>query len=748
VTRVTKLALWAGVECSVVRVRDAYVDELLSTGHAARADDVDHLARLGVSAVRYPVLWERTVPVEGGAPDWAFPDERLGRLRDLGVTPIVGLVHHGSGPRHTSLLDESFASGLARFARSVAERYPWVTDYTPVNEPLTTARFSALYGHWYPHARSDAAFVRALLVQCRAIRAAMRAIRDVVPGARLVQTEDLGTVSATPALADQARFENGRRLWSLDLLTGRIDARHRARDWLLGVGASKDELDDFVAAPCPPDVIGLNHYVTSDRFLDERVALYPAGARGGNGRLAYADVEAVRVRGAGVSSHRSLLELLWRRYALPLAITEVHLGGAPEEQVRWLHDAWNGAAAARARGADVRAVTVWSAFGACDWDSLLVAPRGRYEPGIFDVRGARARPTALAGAAADLAARGAITHPLVSAPGWWRRADRVIYPTFGRSAKAATATAAPAVVVTGAGGTVGREVIRVCRARGLPVVALERRRLDVTDRAAIAAALDAHRPWAVLNAAGYVRVDDAEGDRDACFRVNADGAAALAEACARRGVRYATFSSDLVFDGAKTAPYVESDGPSPLNVVGRSKAAAEQRVLEIFPDAIVARTSALFGRWGESSFVERVIRELSSGASFGATADVVVSPTYVPDLADAIVTLLVDGASGVWHLASSGAVTRLELAVAAAKHAGLDADRVMGCTSGELGRAARRPRYSALATERGGLMRPLDEALAVFSHELRRDGVTLRPAGDRKPGATPPAHGLHELLCR
>src|SRR4029079_18828737 len=92
----------------------------------------------------------------------------------------------------TAVRDPSFAMRLADYARAVAERYPWVTAYTPVNEPLTTARFSGLYGLWYPHLRSDLDFLRALLTECRATVLAMRAIREVVPGARLVQTEDLG----------------------------------------------------------------------------------------------------------------------------------------------------------------------------------------------------------------------------------------------------------------------------------------------------------------------------------------------------------------------------------------------------------------------------------------------------------------------------------------------------------------------------------------------------------------------------
>ena len=111
------------------------------------------------------------------APNWRWADERLGRLRDLGIRPIVTLVHHGSGPRGTNLLDAGFAPGLAAFAGAVAARYPWLEDFTPVNEPLTTARFSALYGTWYPHARDPLAFVRALLNECAATAQAMGAIR-------------------------------------------------------------------------------------------------------------------------------------------------------------------------------------------------------------------------------------------------------------------------------------------------------------------------------------------------------------------------------------------------------------------------------------------------------------------------------------------------------------------------------------------------------------------------------------------
>ena len=728
----TRLELWAGVEPSCVRVRDTYVDQLASTGHMTRADDVDRIAALGATSVRFPVLWERTAPDDASPPDWSFADAGLAALRARGLRPVIGLVHHGSGPRHTNLLQDSFVSGLATFARRVAERYPWVDHYTPVNEPLTTARFSALYGHWYPHASDARSFLRALLVEGRAIRAAMRAIREVVPRARLVQTEDLCTVYSTRQLEYQADFENERRFLSLDLLSGRLGPEHRLRAWVTDHGVGPRDLDDFTDDPCAPDVIGLNYYVTSDRFLDHRITEYPAHAHGGNSIEPYADVEAVRVRDVNITGHRALLDLLWARYRTPLAITEAHLGCAPEEQIRWLCEAWIAAERARKAGADVRAVTVWSVFGACDWDSLLTKARGHYESGAYDVRGGAVRATAVARVAHDLATKGTTDHPLAATPGWWRRPERLLYgsaePTSTRAGSRPSSP--PPVLVMGAAGTLGRAVARLCEQRNLPFVALSRHDVDVRDASAVVAALERHRPWAVVNASGYVRVDAAEGARSTCFDANVNGAVVVAEACAARGIRHAMFSSDLVFDGAQKRPYVETDAPAPLNTYGASKAAAERAVHEVHPDAIIVRTSAFFGPWDEANFVHCALTTLRAGRQFVAAADQVVSPTYVPDLADAVVTLLVDGASGIWHLASRGAITWADLARTAATRAAVPTDRLVACPAHELGLPARRPVYSALESKRGSLLRPLDEVLAMFVAEWTARHAQPAPTPD------------------
>ena len=218
--------LWGGIECTLNRVGDRYYSQLALSGHLERPHDLEMIAGLGIRTLRYPVLWEMVAPESLDSPDWSWTDQRLNRLKSLGIAPVVGLVHHGSGPAYTSLLDPAFPAKLARYARLVAARYPWVKAFTPVNEPLTTARFSALYGHWYPHATDDRAFVRALFHQCRGIVEAMLAIREVIPDARLVVTEDVGATACSQALRDQAEFENHRRWLSFDLLAGRVDREH------------------------------------------------------------------------------------------------------------------------------------------------------------------------------------------------------------------------------------------------------------------------------------------------------------------------------------------------------------------------------------------------------------------------------------------------------------------------------------------------------------------------------------------
>jgi dTDP-4-dehydrorhamnose reductase len=287
------LQLWGGPECTVNRVGDHFVDRLGLTGHDRREHDLDLLSVLGIRALRYPLLWERVSPHHPAMRDWTWTDRRLHRLQSLGIRVIAGLVHHGPGPSYTRLIADDFAVGLARQASAAAQRYPWIEDWAPVNEPLTTARFSALYGIWYPHRRSERDFWLALLNQVDATRLAMRAVRRVTPAAQLIQTDDLGRTYGTAAMRDQAAFDNVRRWMGWDLLCGREAKGHPFWDRLSDFGFG-DRLRTIADDPCPPDIIGINHYLTSDRFLDHRIRRYPASAVGTNGTRAFVAVEAVR----------------------------------------------------------------------------------------------------------------------------------------------------------------------------------------------------------------------------------------------------------------------------------------------------------------------------------------------------------------------------------------------------------------------------------------------------------------------
>src|SRR5688500_6922583 len=200
--------LWGGVECTIVRVGEHYRDQVDETGHRLRPEDIDLIAGLGVKTVRYPILWETIAPEHPDKLDFGWTDERLGMLRERGIKVVGGLLHHGSGPHYTSLIHPDFPARFADYAARVAERYPWIDTWTPINEPLTTARFSGLYGHWYPHGQDYATCLLALVNQGRATLEAMRSIKAAIPGARLLQTEDLGKTFSTRPLHYQAAHEN------------------------------------------------------------------------------------------------------------------------------------------------------------------------------------------------------------------------------------------------------------------------------------------------------------------------------------------------------------------------------------------------------------------------------------------------------------------------------------------------------------------------------------------------------------
>ncbi|HEX2137794.1 MAG TPA: family 1 glycosylhydrolase [Microvirga sp.] len=711
------LELWGGIECTVARIGDDFRDQSQETGHSDRVEDLDRIASLGIRTLRYPVLWETVSPNRPDEADFSWHDERLERLQTLGIRAIAGLCHHGSGPRYTDMLDPAWPELLARHAARVAERYPHLELYTPVNEPLTTARFSGLYGHWYPHGTAYDVFLKCLVNECKATVLAMRAVRKLRPDAQLVQTDDMGKTFSTPMLAYQAEHENQRRWLTFDLLCGMVDRHHPWWRILRDHGIGEADLELFLDADAAPDIIGINHYLTSERFLDQRLNRYPEHLWGGNGRHRYADAEAVRMplppEDLGPAAR---LRETWERYRRPVAVTEAHHGCTRDEQLRWLLEVWKAAEEVRNEGADIRAVTVWTLFGTVDWNSLLTKRHGCYEPGPYDVRGPEPRPTALAHAAEALAKTGTYDHPVLDRAGWWKRDIRFYRPPL-RSSSACRLVGSPRqLLITGATGTLGRAFSRICGSRGLDHALVSRREMDIADKDSVAAALACHKPWAVINTAGYVRVAEAENDPEACFRENARGAAVLAEVCADLRIPLVTFSSDLVFDGLKGSAYTESDRVSPACVYGASKADAERRVLAGHDRALVVRTSAFFGPWDRYNFVWSVLNALAGDNAVEAGIDI-VSPTYVPDLVHEVLNLLVDGGTGLWHMANAGQLSWRDLAAHAARLGGYDEALVTPAHDQPV-------LNTALTSERGVLLPPLEGAMERFFRDSEIDWAT------------------------
>jgi dTDP-4-dehydrorhamnose reductase len=274
------------------------------------------------------------------------------------------------------------------------------------------------------------------------------------------------------------------------------------------------------------------------------------------------------------------------------------------------------------------------------------------------------------------------------------------------------------VLVTGAGGMLGQDVVAVAQADGDEVIALARGDLDVTDERAVAAAMADEQIDAVVNCAAWTDVDGAESDPDGADEVNALGAEHVANAAAHAGARLVHVSTDYVFDGARSrdeAAYVESDVPAPHSVYGASKLAGEEAVVAAGGSHAIVRSSWLFGVGGRN-FVATMLALGAERDEVTVVDDQIGCPTATAHLAPALLTLARDDdAQGLFHVAGGGQCSWYDLAVEAFRQAGI-ACRVLPCTTAEMPRPAPRPAFSALASERDDapLLPPWQEGLTTY----------------------------------
>jgi dTDP-4-dehydrorhamnose reductase len=298
------------------------------------------------------------------------------------------------------------------------------------------------------------------------------------------------------------------------------------------------------------------------------------------------------------------------------------------------------------------------------------------------------------------------------------------------------------ILVAGKTGQLARSFAEEGRLRGVPLIAQGRPHLDLADAGSVERAVAAAAPRAIINAAAYTAVDQAEAEPALAFALNRDGAARLAAAAARRGVPFIHVSTDYVFDGTKDAPYREDDAPSPLGVYGRSKLEGERAVRDACPAGVVVRTSWLYSRYGRN-FLTTMLQAGETREVVRVVDDQHGAPTAARDLARAILDLVerMNGAhgqgysAGLYHLTARGETTWHGFAAAIfsgwARRGGR-VPRLQPITTGDYPTAARRPTNSRLdcgKIERAfGLRLPVwQDSLESCLDEIAQARVEARP---------------------
>lgn len=716
--------IWGGVECSVVRIKDTVHDQLIMNGHEDRIEDLDLFADLGIKKLRYPLLWEKYISQKEQF--FELHDKRLAKLRSLGITPIAGLLHHGSGPFDTDMLKPDFPELLAEFAFTIAKRFPFIEYYTPINEPLTTARFSGLYGIWYPHKKEDYDFVRMYLNEMKGIILAMERIRQVNPNAKLIQTEDIARVHSTKKLNYQANLENQRTWLTYDILTGRFKSGHPFWNYFLETGILLEDLMFFEKNYCIPDICGFNYYVTSERLLDDNIGEYPNSCVGGNDFHDYADVEVVRVADHAPVGIETLLREAYNRYKLPVALTETHLACTREEQMRWFYEAYLAVCKLKAEGIDIRAITAWSLLGSFDWNTLLQLKGEYYETGIFDIRSGLPRATAMVSFIKSLSHdSNSSFNDLLSIPGWWKRNVRFRYHLpynieYQIDEEYNEYNKLRPILIFGKG-ALAFAVRQLCRLRGLPCVLAERDNISFITEEHLLKQINLYNPWAIINVAGISRIDEAELSPINCYRENTLFPRMLAGICNSKDIRLLTFSTDQVFNGKKKQPYIERDETDPLNVFGMTKKMAEESILAINPYSLIVRSSVLINPFNKEDFLFEILFKNEKNQNVYASSDIVVSPAYLPDLINTSLDLLIDRETGIWHISGPQAVSYFDFAKLAIGIAGALDIRVHSVPSIRLASHARRPAYSVLKSASGIVLPSLELSISNYLADVEKN---------------------------
>lgn len=299
------------------------------------------------------------------------------------------------------------------------------------------------------------------------------------------------------------------------------------------------------------------------------------------------------------------------------------------------------------------------------------------------------------------------------------------------------------ILLFGAGGQLGREITALAAAKGIALTGLGHADLDIADPVAVARALEASRPDALINAAAYTAVDKAETEPELAARINAFAPGLVAERCARYRTPLVHISTDYVFDGTKAGAYVEADPVAPLGVYGRTKAAGEAAVRAAAERHVIVRTSWVYGAYG-NNFLKTMLRLAGERDQLRVVADQRGCPTATRDLAEAVLAAALAAAGGdarwgTYHFAGTGATTwhgfASAIVAAAAEHTGRR-PKVDAITTADYPTPARRPRNSELASD---LFERTFGVRAAPWQERTREVVAALLAPTASEAATTPA---------
>lgn len=331
------------------------LEEYELIGHYQRwREDARRAASLGISALRWGIPWYRVEEVRGRF-QWGWIDEVVAFLaEELRVDPIIDLIHYGTPPwLPAALLDAEFLPAFRDYVTAFAERYRGRIRYaTPFNEPYTAAEFSGRRGDWPPYRRGDEGFIAVMLAASRAASEASRILAS--HGYTTIHVEvATGVLAGSSADDEAARAITLQNELSWDLITGRVDAQHPLCGWLIAHGAGEKELSWFRDNRASIDILGVNYYPQWS---------YLVTWTGSDGRRASLPISG------GPTLLQEHLRRFWRKYHLPMMITETSVRGMIWEKNAWLLASTAVVAALRTEGIPIMGYTWFPLIDMVDWE--------------------------------------------------------------------------------------------------------------------------------------------------------------------------------------------------------------------------------------------------------------------------------------------------------------------------------------------------------------------------------------------